>query len=715
MITQSYKIDMTSGAVPIRIKVSQYDVGVRQLVFQLYNLGQALTSSNIGSVSAIVEGTKPDEKGFAYDCTTSFTSEGCFVTVQITEQMTACAGDVVCELVLQANNVRIGSANFILECERAALNDQTDISDTEIPAIIDAGRQYAEAAEDAAERAEAAAAEMNGGAALGKYTYLLSPSNTVETDIDLQRDPKEGDRIQVYFETRVDNPAYLTTFDHGVGVTVSLGSSAPSYLEGMVLFEYQTDGPTAYKWAVIYMDEDATGAGSLANLTDTTITSPTAGQPLTYDATSSKWGNGGIIPTANGGTGNASGYIRTGTSSPAGTAATIEGTSNVGSGANSHVEGSYNQTGANATNSHVGGYANESSYANQTVVGVANSNKSDTYFEVGNGTKNGQHKNAFEVYSNGNAAVQNNLTVGGNISTSGSVSDANGTLNAVVANPSGSAAAGDLTKLQVGSSIYSIPSGGSGDTVSKTRYLVSYSSGWSSSPNSDGYYSKTIVLSPSIKSSPNVYIAGNSDINQPTDTHKAMYASLERCVLAMSGTSLILYSKTTPTSSFYIWVEGEEGTASINYVGNIIQPNGESSGGSGVLTPFTLIQNDRLSNVQGGYRVDGDIVTVDLFARLLVEPANTIVFPDLVTSGMDSRIVGLPVPKYRTNVYMQLLYLTYNSGDNEYIAYANGFAIIDSYPEDSTSFTHLVFGKYSALNLSQQNIYIRCYGTYQKQ
>lgn len=319
--------------------------------------------------------------------------------------------------------------------------------------------------------------------------------------------------------------------------------------------------------------------------------------------------------------------------------------------------------------------------------------------------------------------------------------------NGVEANPSGSATT-SLTKISVDGTVYSVDgvntlsgltdttitspsngqvltynstsskwenqaaSGGGGNTVSKTRYQIS-SSSWSSSANADGYYTLTATLNPAIGSSPDVYVAGSADGTQPTDTEKGQFAYVKRC--KVNGSTLTLYASSKPSSTFYIWVEGVNGTGSGDIVGNVIQPNGESSGGSGSLTPFTLTQNDRLSNVQGGYRVDGDIVTVDLFAKLLVEPANTIVFPDLVTSGMDSRIVGLPVPKYRTNVYMQLLYLTYNSGDNEYIAYANGFALIDSYPEGSASLTHLVLGRYSNLNLSQQNIYIRCYGTYQKQ
>ena len=144
--------------------------------------------------------------------------------------------------------------------------------------------------------------------------------------------------------------------------------------------------------------------------------------------------------------------------------------------------------------------------------------------------------------------------------------------------------------------INSTPSGGGGDTVSKTRYSVSYSSGWSSSANSDGYYTKTISLSPSIKSSPNIYIAGSSDTNQPTDTYKKMYSLLERCALSASGASLTLYATSKPTSTFYIWVEGEEGTASSSFVGNIVplvqRINGRKT--------YSWTANDSLTAVSNG-------------------------------------------------------------------------------------------------------------------
>ena len=119
--------------------------------------------------------------------------------------------------------------------------------------------------------------------------------------------------------------------------------------------------------------------------------------------------------------------------------------------------------------------------------------------------------------------------------------------------------------------------GGSGNTKLKTRYSISYSS-WSSSPNSDGYYTYSLTLSPTLDTtvSPDVLIAGSSNTSQPTDTHKTMFGYVERCYL--SGSSLTLYAKTKPTSTFYIWVEGVAGSGSGSIVGNVIQPNGASGG-----------------------------------------------------------------------------------------------------------------------------------------
>lgn len=152
MITQSINLNLIPGAVPPRIKVSQYDYGSRTLQFTLYNGTTTFTQAGL---SARIQGTKPDGKGFSYDATYG----SGIVTADITRQMTACAGAVICELVIvDGSNNELGTGNFILDVEAAALSEDTDISETEIPAIIDAAEANAERAEAAAESAEAASA-----------------------------------------------------------------------------------------------------------------------------------------------------------------------------------------------------------------------------------------------------------------------------------------------------------------------------------------------------------------------------------------------------------------------------------------------------------------------------------------------------------------------------------------------------------------------------
>lgn len=140
--------------------------------------------------------------------------------------------------------------------------------------------------------------------------------------------------------------------------------------------------------------------------------------------------------------------------------------------------------------------------------------------------------------------------------------------------------------------------GGSGNTKLKTRYSVTYSS-WSSAVNSDGYYTYSLSLNPTITTSfsPDVLIAGSSNITQPTDTEKTMFGYVERCYL--SSSTLTLYAKTKPTSTFYIWVEGVAGSGSGGIVGNVIQPNG--SGGIGYYETDEIV----LANLTWGASYSG--------------------------------------------------------------------------------------------------------------
>lgn len=134
MITQSINLNLISGQVLPRVNASQYDNNTRTLTMYLYD-GE-LTFNIPNGVSGYIQGTKPDRTGFQYATTVTVGSN--VVTFDITEQMTAVAGDVTCELVLVDGDDRIATVNFILHVEPAALSDDTVISETELPLIEEA-------------------------------------------------------------------------------------------------------------------------------------------------------------------------------------------------------------------------------------------------------------------------------------------------------------------------------------------------------------------------------------------------------------------------------------------------------------------------------------------------------------------------------------------------------------------------------------------------
>lgn len=144
MITQSINLNLVPGGITPRIRVSQYDEGSRTLTFVLYNGIQKFTTLGL---SAEIRGTKPDGLGFAYGSEEGVTYAAGVVTCDIKQQMAIVAGEVNCELILMSGDEVLGTANFILDVEKAALNNDTDISSSELPAIIALASEQEENAE----------------------------------------------------------------------------------------------------------------------------------------------------------------------------------------------------------------------------------------------------------------------------------------------------------------------------------------------------------------------------------------------------------------------------------------------------------------------------------------------------------------------------------------------------------------------------------------
>ena len=131
MTSQTINLDLIPKGVPPILHVSQYDKGQTWLFNILFN-GTAYTIPQ--DCAATIQGTKKDGTGFQYACTYS----GNVVTATETQQMTIFGGDVNAEIVITKGDDLIGTLNFIIRVEPAALSEDTVISETQLPLLEEA-------------------------------------------------------------------------------------------------------------------------------------------------------------------------------------------------------------------------------------------------------------------------------------------------------------------------------------------------------------------------------------------------------------------------------------------------------------------------------------------------------------------------------------------------------------------------------------------------
>ena len=175
MIEQNYNLDLVPSGTPLVVYVSQFDTGSRRLSFTLYKDNVAFTLPT-GATATLV-GTKPDLLSFMYTMQTS----GNKVYLDITEQITAAAGPVQCEIrVSSSSGDRIGTSNFIIYVEKTPLDTDAVISETEIPIFEElvANAQAAAAeAQDSADSVSASAAQIAANtAAIATKANIESPT-----------------------------------------------------------------------------------------------------------------------------------------------------------------------------------------------------------------------------------------------------------------------------------------------------------------------------------------------------------------------------------------------------------------------------------------------------------------------------------------------------------------------------------------------------------
>lgn len=175
---QTINLNVTSGGIPPVLHCSQFDYR-KPLGIELYDGDEAYTVPSGATVS--VCGTKSDKHPFNYDSandTDVVKCSGSIVTVYTTVQMTAAAGVATCELKIKTGSETLYTLNFILDVEAAALPQDSELSEIDVPLIIkaietgqtvaDIGEQIAKAQEilsDMDADVKAAAASQTAAAA----------------------------------------------------------------------------------------------------------------------------------------------------------------------------------------------------------------------------------------------------------------------------------------------------------------------------------------------------------------------------------------------------------------------------------------------------------------------------------------------------------------------------------------------------------------------
>lgn len=153
--TQYYDLSLVPESSIVRVHASQWDNGERKFIFTLYDENGLYTVPS----GAVIElrATKADNHGYAvssYESPEIVSYDGAQVTVVTERQMCAAAGEQDFKLSITIASRLVASARYTLVIDADTLSDDTDISDSYVPSIIDLATAQMEAAARSATLAE---------------------------------------------------------------------------------------------------------------------------------------------------------------------------------------------------------------------------------------------------------------------------------------------------------------------------------------------------------------------------------------------------------------------------------------------------------------------------------------------------------------------------------------------------------------------------------
>lgn len=292
MTSQTFNLDLIPQGVPPIIHVSQYDKGQ---TWEIHLHENGIVFPVPANTSAAIQGTKPDSTGFQFPAV--ITAGDNVVMFTLEQQMTVFSGDIDCELVLVNGDDQVATINFVLSVEPTTLDDDTVISETQLPLI-----------EQAAEL----------GAVINNYaTQIHTDAETASTAATSATSAAEdaaadaATATQAADDAQASQTAAATSASNAAASEAAAASSATSAAasaaEAQAAIATDMTGATA-STAGTHGLVPAPAAGDdtkflggdgtwkdvpaeLSGLTDVDLTSLSDGQLLRYDATAQKWKN----------------------------------------------------------------------------------------------------------------------------------------------------------------------------------------------------------------------------------------------------------------------------------------------------------------------------------------------------------------------------------------------------------------------------------------
>lgn len=326
MTSQTFNLELIPQGVPPIVHVSQYDKGQTWLIDVTEN-GIPFTIPSGTSVA--IQGTKPDNTGFQYAGTYSGTQ----VEFTVEQQMTVLAGELDCELVLVNGEEQVATINFILAVEPAALDDETIISETELPLIEQAAElgavinayatqihadattaanaaTSATASQTAAAASEATATAAADDALASQTASASSASNAATSETNAAGSATDAaGSASAAAQSATDAAASAAVAQAAIATDMTGATANDDGTHGLVPQPLAGDEAKFLRGDGTWEHVPA----QLSGLTDVDLNNLADGQLLRYNATSQKWENQGVdtAPTANSGNLVASGGVKT--------------------------------------------------------------------------------------------------------------------------------------------------------------------------------------------------------------------------------------------------------------------------------------------------------------------------------------------------------------------------------------------------------------------